>query len=220
MCHFAVYTCRPNPFYPSSIHSKSKDSSVAGSLESSYALWTPRDSLATDTIAGALALELEVVRERLRWQTCSAARAEAALSSMAVNSKVRSGGKACGVPCCRSAYADACLSCSTQSAQESLTAQVEDMKAELAHLRSKKREMEGEVGQLHQSLEGVCLLSQTCADASLANLLPCSICCRVYSMTGCAASARVSSPKSDLPRMSLCRPSRKSSRSGQHCQSR
>ena len=53
----------------------------------SYSLWAPRDKLTTDSITGSLALEVEMLRERLQRQTDIAVRAEAALNQLAMSTK-------------------------------------------------------------------------------------------------------------------------------------
>ena len=53
----------------------------------SYSLWAPRDQLTNETITGSLALEVEMLKEKLQRQTDIAVRAEAALNQLAINTK-------------------------------------------------------------------------------------------------------------------------------------
>ncbi|KAG1653707.1 hypothetical protein FOA52_007935 [Chlamydomonas sp. UWO 241] len=55
----------------------------------SYALWTPREMLSSDSVTGSLALENELLRERLQRKADVAARAEAALAKLAAGSKAQ-----------------------------------------------------------------------------------------------------------------------------------
>ena len=99
---------RPNPNFPatmsgsyssrasSALRRGTNAATVAASSSyntappmSSYSLWTPRDQLTSETVTGTLALEIEVLKEKLQRQTDVAARAEAALNQLAMSSKVR-----------------------------------------------------------------------------------------------------------------------------------
>jgi hypothetical protein len=51
-------------------------------------LWTSREQLPTQTVAGRLALEVELLRERLQRQTDTALRAESALTQLAMGQQV------------------------------------------------------------------------------------------------------------------------------------
>ena len=53
----------------------------------SYSLWAPRDQLTNETVTGSLALEVEMLKEKLQRQTDIAVRAEAALHQLAMNTK-------------------------------------------------------------------------------------------------------------------------------------
>ena len=101
---------RPNPNFPSTMSAsyssrgtsamrRSTHSAVAASAPSvsSYSLWAPRDQLTTETVTGSLALEVELLREKLQRQSDIAMRAEAALMQMAMSTKVRVLG--CVGPC-------------------------------------------------------------------------------------------------------------------------
>jgi len=87
----------------------------------SYSLWSPRKSLATETVTGSLTLEVEVLKERLQRQTDVAARAELALTQLAVSS---------------------------QATQASLMRQLEDARAEAAVAAQGRQELEEEYERL------------------------------------------------------------------------
>ena len=96
---------RPNPNFPATFN-VSPTSRASSSLRQSsgrnaegvpspsgdspmmsYSLWAPRDQLTNETITGSLALEVEMLKEKLQRQTDIAVRAEAALNQLAINTK-------------------------------------------------------------------------------------------------------------------------------------
>lgn len=87
----------------------------------SYRLWSPRKSLPTETVTGSLSLEIEVLKEKLQRQADIAARAELALTQLAVSS---------------------------QATQASLMKQLEDVRAEAAVATQGRQELESEYERL------------------------------------------------------------------------
>mmetsp|Transcript_10945 Transcript_10945/g.23598 ORF Transcript_10945/g.23598 Transcript_10945/m.23598 type:complete len:769 (-) Transcript_10945:646-2952(-) len=122
---------RPNPYYPSPANGNySQRNAVSAGRRgaggnavpvqpspASYVLWTPREVLPTDSVTGSLALELELLKEKLQRQTDISARAEAALTQLAV---------------------------STQAQQGYLTSEAEELRAQLLAIKGGRKEMDAE----------------------------------------------------------------------------
>ncbi|GAX74082.1 hypothetical protein CEUSTIGMA_g1532.t1 [Chlamydomonas eustigma] len=124
---------RPNPYYPSPIANSQQGRvqsarrtsatipTTSAAPMSSYTLWTSREQLPTETVAGSLTLEVELLRERLQRQTDAAARAESALTQLALGQ---------------------------QATHASLLSQVESLKSELSTALNEKEAAEKEYERL------------------------------------------------------------------------
>ncbi len=115
---------------------------------SSYSLWTSRENLPTETVSGSLALEVELLRERLQKQTDVAARAEAALAQLAGSSRTQHVGMSSQIEVLQAELAEARDGKAEVEAEyERLRTERHGLKTEIAELKAELRQVKAEVQQ-------------------------------------------------------------------------
>ncbi|KAG2496058.1 hypothetical protein HYH03_005977 [Edaphochlamys debaryana] len=113
----------------------------------SYNLWLARDMGPTDSMAAKLALEVEVLRERLQRQTDIAVRAEAALQHLAVSSSREAGELREQIEELRIEVGR------LAEAKRNLTSEYDRLRSERLGLQAGRSELSGEVEKLRADLQ-------------------------------------------------------------------